>query len=268
MGRATAEVKQKKAEFERDRAAQEARKAVTDTGKAVRDLAAALVEQVKAAGLDERAVELATRLRHSEAMHLAQERGRDLAGRTSKAIADTGLDERAAVVAARLRESDAAKQARQAAERLSDQALHRVGETLSHGKAAERLGVQPAKRRFPGWLAALLGVGAGYAIGLVTAPKRGKDLRDDLSFTADRLTQETRDVSAPPAEKPLEDKIRTRLGEDPRTSSLPRLNVNVAEGTVFVRGVVPEGFDESAIRDVVAGVEGVRDVDLRVNAGA
>jgi hypothetical protein len=37
---------------------------------------------------------------------------------------------------------------------------------------------------------------------------------------------------------------------------------------VFVRGSVPAGADETAIREVVAGVPGVTDVDLQVTAGA
>jgi hypothetical protein len=42
------------------------------------------------------------------------------------------------------------------------------------------------------------------------------------------------------------------------------VNVNVAEGTVFVRGPLPEGVDEQAVRDVIAKVPGVTDVDLQL----
>lgn len=63
---------------------------------------------------------------------------------------------------------------------------------------------------------------------------------------------------------PLEDDIRTELDGDPRTAGLVDLVINVADSTVFVRGNVPAGFDPTAIRDVIAAVPGVTDVDMQV----
>jgi len=71
--------------------------------------------------------------------------------------------------------------------------------------------------------------------------------------------------SVPPAASPLADEIRSSLDADPRTAGLPGLAINVADSTVFVRGSVPEGFDETSIREVVAAVPGVTDVDLQVS---
>ena len=151
-----------------------------------------------------------------------------------------------------------------------------LGTWLASGSVGKQLGVQRRRRRWPAWLLGVLGVGAGYAVGVFTAPKRGTDLRDDWSAasastmdtatkTADRVSQDTSDMSAPASEKPLADRIRTRLGEDPRTSDLPKLNVNVVEGTVFVRGSVSSDVDKDAIKGVISDVEGVKDVDLQLS---
>ncbi|CAN5775586.1 MAG: hypothetical protein H0W51_08100 [Euzebyales bacterium] len=270
------------------------RKSSTTT---VQDKAAELAAQVKEAKLDQRAAELAERVRDSEAFQAAQARGSELAAVTREKVREAHLEERAAELAKGVRDSATVQAAAENAREVSDRALLRLGGWLSEGKTAERLHLQPAKRRFPGWLAMILGLGAGYLIGMLTSGKR-----DDLSSefgSADAWTPPppsptpATDLSssstgaaatggleggtggiepaAPPqsvAQKPLEDRVRTALGQDPRTADLPRLNVNVVEGTVFVRGSAPAGFDEAALRAVVADVEGVTDVDLQVSADA
>ncbi len=64
----------------------------------------------------------------------------------------------------------------------------------------------------------------------------------------------------------LADRIRATLEADPRTTHLPALSINVADTTVFVRGVVPPSTDASVVREVIAAVPGVDDVDLQVTA--
>lgn len=241
------------------------------------DLADQARAQARESGLDERAAELAERVRDSEAYAKAQAKGSELADRTRARLKEAELEERAAELAERVRRSEAAQQAVATAQRVSDEQLDRLGGWLAQGKTAEKLGVQPAKRRFPAWLALLVGAGIGYLVGTLTAPKRGDELRhelmvqgselkDDLATTAGRIQQDTADMAAPPAQKPIADEIRTRLGEDPRTAGLPKLNVNVAEGTVFVRGSLPSGFDEGAIREVITSVPGVEDIDLQLTS--
>lgn len=266
--RTGSKAKLKKAAQERDKAALDARKALADTSKALRDLTSALLEVARTAGIDERAEEFAARLRESDAMARLAASGSLAAARTRAAVSDAGLDVRAAEMAAKIRDAESTKQARARATKASDEAYARIGKRLAETGGAEKLGLQPRTRRFPGWLAALLGIAIGYGISLVAKSKQdqGQEAADDFELAAQRLTQDTADMSAPSAEPVLEDKIRTSLGQDPRTSALPRLNINVAEGTVFVRGTVPSGFDESAIREVIAGVEGVQDVDLQVTS--
>lgn len=252
------------------------------TGAAARYKAADVAAQARAhakdAGLDDTAAQVAERIRDSETLTKAQAKGAELADRTRARIRDAELDSKAADLAARVKSSDSAQQTMAAMQRLSDEQLGRLGGWLATSSLSDKLGVRPAKRRLPSWLALLLGALTGYAIGTLTAPKRGEEMRselaersnavkDDFAAAAARLQQDTADVGAPPAQKPVADEVRTRLGEDPRTSGLPKLNVNVAEGTVFVRGSLPAGFDEAAIRDVVASVPGVEDVDLQLTAG-
>lgn len=254
------------------------------------DLAAQLRVQAQQAHLDERAAELADRaaelaerIRRSDAYRAAQAKGAMIAATTRQKVHESHLDERAAELADRVRESQAAEKARE----TSDRTLERVGDWLSHGRTGEKLHLQPAKRGFPGWLVALLGLAAGFAVGMLAAPKRGDELRADLVGSASRLASRTpvggmggdtlettgpgpQEAVLPPsadAQKPLADRVRTALGQDPRTRDLPKLNVNVVEGTVFVRGAVPDDFDEASLRSVVESVDGVTDVDLQVSVG-
>lgn len=215
--------------------------------------------------------------RSSGLAEVARERGAGAAEVAKAKLADAGLDARTAAVLEILRDSETLGEARSRVRELSEGAMAGLGTWLGSGAVAERLGVQRRRRRWPAILLGLLGVAAGYAIGVLTAPKRGEEMRDDWSAAsesatdtamkaASRVSQDTADVSAPPAEKPLADKVRTRLGEDPRTADLPKLNINVVEGTVFVRGAVPADADTEKIRGVVAEIEGVTDVDLQVTS--
>ena len=57
-----------------------------------------------------------------------------------------------------------------------------------------------------------------------------------------------------------EQQVRTRLGEDPRTQNMPRVNVEVNAGVVELRGVAPSGEAKMAAGEIAASVEGVREV--------
>ena len=260
-----AKARKKKAEVEANAAALQIRRAAQDSAAALRDLALALGEQVRELGIDDRAGELAGRVRDSEALQRAVARADELS--------------------ARLRDTDAYRNTRENANRATASGLTALGAWLTTGDRAKRLGVRPAKggkRTSVLWL--LAGTVGGFAAGTLAAPKRGGDLRSDFSGSSAGFTdsatgggledvsppssaagQATRDTAAAPAsQKPLADEIRTRLGEDPRTADLPKLNINVAENTVFVRGAVPQGFDQDQIRSVITTVPGVQDVDLQL----
>lgn len=269
--------KAKKAEMEARAAAAEARRAAQESVSAIRDLAQALSTQLKDLGLDERAGEAVERLRSSEAYERAQAR----AAETSKMVqakageASKRAQAQAGDVSKRIAETDAVTVGREATSRSTAKALAGLGAWLATGGRGQRLGITSSKkRRTGGWLWALLGIGVGYGIGILTAPKRGSEVREQIvhrgetaGTVAEHLT-ERRPDGAPPFERPLADKVRTRLGEDPRTADLPSLNINVVNGTVVVRGPLPDEVDESTVRDVIAEVEGVDEVDMELGSTA
>ncbi len=57
-----------------------------------------------------------------------------------------------------------------------------------------------------------------------------------------------------------EQRIRTLIGEDPRTASLPRVNVEVIDGVAELRGPAPSQEAREAAGEIAAGVEGVTEV--------
>jgi len=58
----------------------------------------------------------------------------------------------------------------------------------------------------------------------------------------------------------VEQRIRTLIGEDPRTSSMPRPNVEVIDGVAELRGPAPSQEAREAAGEIAAGVEGVTEV--------
>ena len=242
-----------KAQLEASAAAAEARRAAQESAMALRDLAQALVEQIKDLGLDEKTAEALERVRQSDAYGQLQARAADV----SKKVA----------------ESEAFANGRDTAARQATAAMTGLGTWLASGRRGEALGITRSKRRGGGWIFALLGVGLGYAIGILTAPREGREVRDQIASRGRSLASSNGPVEnfdgdpgvlAPSGDPVLADKVRTRLGEDPRTADLPALNINVIDGTVVVRGPLPEDTDRDAIRDVVGSVDGVHDVDMEL----
>ncbi|HET7273078.1 MAG TPA: BON domain-containing protein [Rubrobacter sp.] len=58
----------------------------------------------------------------------------------------------------------------------------------------------------------------------------------------------------------VEQRIRTRIGEDPRTAELPRLNVEVNDGIAELRGEAPSEDVKLAVGEITQETEGVREV--------
>jgi hypothetical protein len=58
----------------------------------------------------------------------------------------------------------------------------------------------------------------------------------------------------------VENRIRARIGEDPRTRDIPRVNVEVNDGVAELRGVAPTEDAKQAAGEVAASTEGVREV--------
>jgi BON domain len=57
-----------------------------------------------------------------------------------------------------------------------------------------------------------------------------------------------------------EQRIRTRIGEDPRTMDMPRVNVEVNDGVAELRGEAPSEEAKTAASEIASSVEGVHEV--------
>lgn len=58
----------------------------------------------------------------------------------------------------------------------------------------------------------------------------------------------------------VEQRIRTRIGEDPRTADMPRVNVEVNDGVAELRGAAPSEEARQAAGEIAQESEGVREV--------
>lgn len=246
----------------------------------INQTATAVAEKVRDARLDDRASELAAlameKLRESD----LEAKAAEIAAVTRSRIKDSGLDDLATDVVARVREaavalqeSDAAQHAADTAREVTDKTLGKVGEwlgdtavgdRLADTTAGERLGLCSPRKR-PWWALALIAGAA--AAGTAVAVMRGRTEAED-PWAGEEFTETTppssSSVAPTVADRPLEERVRDALGQDPRTEQVARLNVNIVEGTVFVRGAVGADVDRDVLRQVIEGVEGVTDVDLQV----
>ncbi len=64
----------------------------------------------------------------------------------------------------------------------------------------------------------------------------------------------------PEQQEEVEQRIRTRIGEDPRTAELPQLNVEVNDGIAELRGSSPSEEAKQAAGEIAQETEGVREV--------
>ena len=241
----------------------------------VQDRATAVADKVRDAKLDERAIDLANLVSEKVRDAELDTRAAELAALAREKVSSSGLDDAAAELVTRARNAAVVQQATGATVAVADSArevtertLDRVGEWIGEGKVGDALGLK-RRRRLPRW-GLLIGaaVAAGAAAGMVVMRRR--DAQTPLDWDAGGLSlDDTRTRStAPGVALPLEGRVREALGQDPRLEGMGPLNINVVDGTVFVRGTVSADMDQAALRSVIEGVEGVTDVDLQVTADA
>jgi hypothetical protein len=74
----------------------------------------------------------------------------------------------------------------------------------------------------------------------------------------------------PEQQEEVENRIRTRVGEDPRTADVPHLNVEVNDGVADIRGEVHSYEEKGVVEEIAADVDGVTEVRnlLTVNLDA
>ncbi len=66
----------------------------------------------------------------------------------------------------------------------------------------------------------------------------------------------------------VEQRIRTRIGEDERTRDMPRVNVKVIDGVAELRGPAPSEEAKDAAGEIAAQIEGVREVRNLIEVGS
>jgi len=71
----------------------------------------------------------------------------------------------------------------------------------------------------------------------------------------------------PEQQEEVEQRIRTRVGEDPRTLGMQRLNVEVNDGVAEIRGIAPTEDAKAAVQDIASNTEGVREVRIMMTVG-
>jgi hypothetical protein len=62
------------------------------------------------------------------------------------------------------------------------------------------------------------------------------------------------------SQEEVEQRVRTRLGEDPRTADMPRVNVEVIDGVAELRGAAPSPEAREAAGEIASEVAGVSEV--------
>src|SRR5918997_1950497 len=143
----------------------------------------------------------------------------------------------------------------------------------------------PAGQRGEAWGAGTPTGAAGSAAGTVSDPARpeslqrpddpnrtgtGRDYSDPSSGPLVGRTHRGRIGDIPEQQEEVENRIRTRVGEDPRTADLPHLNVEVNDGVADIRGEVHSEEERQAVEEIASSVEGVTEVRnlLTVNPDA
>ena len=100
-------------------------------------------------------------------------------------------------------------------------------------------------------------------------PRTGAE-RDYSDPSSGPLIGEHHGVGAgdvPEQQEEVEQRIRTRVGEDPRTLGMQRLNVEVNDGVAEIRGVAPNEDAKAAVQDIASNTEGVREVRMMMTVG-
>lgn len=95
-------------------------------------------------------------------------------------------------------------------------------------------------------------------------PRTGAE-RDYSNPSSGPLIGEHHGVGAgdvPEQQEEVEQRIRSRVGEDPRTLGMQRLNVEVNDGVAEIRGVAPNEDAKAAVQDIASNAEGVREVRM------
>ncbi len=135
---------------------------------------------------------------------------------------------------------------------------------------------------------------AGVGVGFLTAPKTGRGTRawvrdktkhyqkeirtterrveSKAAYEEDRLkgvAHKAKQLTLVPGEDGYVDdvvtqRVRTKIGENPETGHLPRINVDTADQVVTLRGRVPSDREKQTLEEIAANEPGVEKVVNKV----
>jgi hypothetical protein len=112
----------------------------------------------------------------------------------------------------------------------------------------------PAGRRGETW-------GSGTPTGTAAANRTGAEREYSDPSSGPLIGEQHSDVAGVgEQQEELEQRIRTNIGEDPRTAEMPRVNVEVNDGIAELRGTAPSEDAKLAAGEIAQQVEGVREV--------
>ena len=143
----------------------------------------------------------------------------------------------------------------------------------------------PAGQRGETWGSGTPTGAAGGGAGAVSDPTRpeslqqpedpnrtgtGRDYSDPSSGPLIGRSHRGRIGDIPEQQEEVENRIRTRVGEDQRTADVPHLNVEVNDGVADIRGEVHSEEERQAVEEIASSDEGVTEVRnlLTVNPDA
>ena len=95
-----------------------------------------------------------------------------------------------------------------------------------------------------------------------TGPERSFSDPSSDPLVGEQHREQVGDV--PVQHEEVENRIRTRIGEDPRTMDMPHVNVEVNDGLAELRGVAPSEEAKQAAGEIAASVEGVSEVQNHI----
>jgi hypothetical protein len=112
----------------------------------------------------------------------------------------------------------------------------------------------PAGRRGETW-------GSGTPTGTAAANRTGAEREYSDPSSGPLIGEQHSDVEGVgEQQEEVEQRIRTNIGEDPRTAEMPRVNVEVNDGIAELRGTAPSEDAKLAAGEIAQQVEGVREV--------
>ncbi len=132
---------------------------------------------------------------------------------------------------------------------------------------AVRLGIKQEKRHWGAFfLGLLLGAAAGAIVALLTAPKRGSEMRDELGTRAEELATKARDEWVPIFERDTNGAGDVLSGDPSVEAAIDDAATSVQEGAAEAGSATGDAAEEASVETAEAINEAFDNVDRESNA--